>query len=81
MLTAFSTVAQLPSSAEVSSSRGVSGQLSRPQEATFGVLLDVGWGVFQAFEEFLPVGVDRGGVLFVAGVEIVDIAGVGALQK
>src|SRR3954468_8323658 len=32
--TAFSTVAQLPSSAEVRSSRGASGQLSRPQEGS-----------------------------------------------
>jgi len=47
----------------------------------FGVLPDVVRGVFQALEEFLPLGVDRAGVLFVAGVEIVDIGGVGALQK
>ena len=46
-----------------------------------GVLLDVGRGVFQALEEFLPFGVDRRGVLLVAGVEIVDVGGVGALQK
>src|SRR4029079_6436039 len=48
---------------------------------TVGVLLDVGRGVFQAFEEFLPVGIDGGGVLLVAGVEIVDVGGVCALQK
>ena len=46
-----------------------------------GVLLDVGRGVFQALEEFLPLAVDRGGVLLVAGVEVVDVGGVGALQK
>ena len=79
--TAFSTCAQLPSSAEVRSSRGVSGQLSRPQDGALGVLLDVGRGVLQAFEELLPFGVDRGRVLLVAGVEIVDVGGVGALQK
>ena len=47
----------------------------------FGVLADVGRGVFQALEELLPFGIDRAGVLFIAGVEIVDIGGVGALQK
>ncbi len=46
-----------------------------------GVLLDVGRGVFQALEEFLPFGVDRCGVLLVAGIEVVDVGGVGALQK
>src|SRR5439155_21833010 len=46
-----------------------------------GVLLDVGRGVFQALEEFLPLGVDRRGVLLVAGIEAVDVGGVGALQK
>jgi hypothetical protein len=46
-----------------------------------GVLLDDGGGVFQAFEKFLPVGVNRRGVLLVAGVEIVDVGGVGALQE
>ena len=47
----------------------------------FGVLADVGGGVFQALEELLPLGVDRAGILFKAGVEIVDIGGIGALQK
>ena len=46
-----------------------------------GVLFDVGGAVLQALEEFLPLGVDRIGVLFELGVEIVDIGGVGALQK
>ena len=46
-----------------------------------GVLLDVGWTVFQALEELLPLGVERGRVLFVAGVDIVDVGGVGALQE
>src|SRR5882724_7292880 len=47
----------------------------------FGVFADVGWRVLQAFEEFLPLGVDRGGVIFVAGVDFVDVGGVCALQK
>ncbi len=47
----------------------------------FGVLADVGRSVLQAFEEFLPLAVDRAGVLLVAGIEIVDIGRVGALQK
>src|SRR5262249_27743402 len=46
-----------------------------------GVLFDVGPAVFQALEELLPLAIDRAGVLFVLGVEIVDIGGVGALQK
>lgn len=57
----------------------------RPVGATpgsaLGVLLDVGRAVLQAFEERLPVGVDRGRILLVAGVEFVDIGGIGALQK
>ena len=47
----------------------------------FGVLLHVRRGVLQALEELLPFGVDRGGVLLVAGIEVVDVGGVGALQK
>src|ERR1700682_5363985 len=47
----------------------------------FGVLLDVGGGVLQAFEEFLPIGIDRSRVLLVAGIEVIDVGGVGALQK
>ena len=46
-----------------------------------GVLADVGRGVLQALEELLPLGVDRGGVFLVAGVDFVDVGGVGALQK
>ena len=47
----------------------------------FGVLFDVGRAVFQALEELLPLGIDRTGILLIAGVEVVDIGGVGALQK
>ena len=79
--TAFSTWAQLPSSAEVSSSRGVSGQLSRPQDGPSAFFLTSAGLVLQALEELLPLGVDRGRVLLVAGVEFVDVGGVGALQK
>ncbi|MEY9295032.1 hypothetical protein ABH979_008106 [Bradyrhizobium ottawaense] len=46
-----------------------------------GVLPDVGGLVVQALEELLPLGVDRGRVLLVAGVDFVDVGGVGALQK
>ncbi len=79
--TAFSTRAQLPSSAEVRSSRGVSGQLSRSQDGPSAFFATSAGCVLQALEELLPVGVDRGGVRLVAGVEIVDVGGVGALQK
>jgi hypothetical protein len=37
--------------------------------------------VLQALEELLPLGIDGGRVLLVAGVEIVDIGGVGAVEK
>src|ERR1700694_4546265 len=47
----------------------------------FGVLYRVGRLVLQALEEGLPVGVHRSGILLVAGIEVVDIGGVGALQK
>jgi hypothetical protein len=47
----------------------------------FGVLFDVGGAVLQALEEIPPLAVDRVGILLVAGVEVVDIGGVGALQK
>ncbi|MBA7468558.1 hypothetical protein ES707_03809 [subsurface metagenome] len=49
--------------------------------SAFGVLLHVSRAVLQALEELLPLAIDRIGVLFVAGIEIVDIGGVGALQK
>ena len=44
-------------------------------------LLDVAGVVFQALEECLPVRIDRGRIAFIPGVKIVDIGGVGALQK
>jgi len=47
---------------------------------SLGVLLNVGRAVFQA-EKFLPLGVDRSRVFFEAGVDFVDVGGVGALQK
>jgi len=54
--------------------------VARPGGA-LGVLGNVRRAVLQAFKELLPLGIDRGGILLVAGVEIVDIGGVGALQK
>ncbi|MHC2820274.1 hypothetical protein ACVMBY_003834 [Bradyrhizobium huanghuaihaiense] len=47
----------------------------------FRVLPDVSGLVVEALEELLPLGVDRGRVLLVAGVDFVDVGGVGALQK
>ena len=47
----------------------------------FGVLADVRRLILQALEEFLPFGVDRGGVFLVAGVDIIDVGSVCALQK
>src|ERR1700730_14017535 len=52
-----------------------------PPGGSVGGLLNVDRSVFEAFEEFLPFGGDRAGILLVAGVEIVDVGGVGALQK
>ena len=46
-----------------------------------GILQNVRGRVLQALEELLPFGIDRGGVLLVAGVEFVDVGGVGALQE
>ena len=79
--TAFSTSAQLPSSAEVRSSRGVTGQLALPHEGPSAFLRTSAGRIFQAFEELLPLGVDRGGIVLVAGVDFVDVGGVCALQK
>ena len=39
-----------------------------PPGSAFGVLLHVGGAVLQAFEELLPVGIDRGRILLVAGI-------------
>ena len=75
--TAFSTVVQRRGQFVARRDRPV---VAAPGSA-FGVLLDVSRGVFQAFEEFLPLGIDRAGVLFIAGVEIVDVGSIGALQK
>jgi len=47
----------------------------------FGVFQHVRRLVFQAFEELLPLGIDRGGILLIAGVDIIDVGGVCALQK
>jgi len=70
----FSTSAQLPSSAEVRSSRGVSGQLSGPGRS-FGVFQDVGRLVLQLLKNSChsastEAGPSRSGV---------DIVNVGAL--
>lgn len=46
-----------------------------------GVLADVTRLVVEALEEVLPLGIHRGRVLLVAGVDFVDVGGVGALQK
>ena len=48
---------------------------------SFGVFADVGRRVFQALEELLPFGVDRGGIVLVTGVDFIDVGGVCALQK
>ena len=79
--TAFSTCAQLPSSAEVRSSLRRQRPIVAAPGGAFGVLADVGRRVLQALEEVLPLGVDRAGVLLVAGIEVVDIGGVGALKN
>ena len=42
---------------------------------------DVGRPVLQALEELLPVRIDRGRILVKAGVELVDVASVGAVEK
>ena len=44
-------------------------------------LADLGTAVLQALEERLPFGIDRGGVGQVAGVEVLDIGGVAAVQE
>jgi hypothetical protein len=43
---------------------------------TIGILADVRRGVLQALEELLPFGIEGSGVLFVAGVDFVDVGGV-----
>ncbi len=48
---------------------------------SLGVFADVGRGVFQALEELLPLGIDRGRVIFITGVDFVDVGGICALQK
>ncbi|OIQ70238.1 hypothetical protein GALL_481510 [mine drainage metagenome] len=48
---------------------------------SFGAFPDVGRRIFQALEELLPLGVDRGGIVLVTGVDFIDIGGVCALQK
>ena len=42
---------------------------------------DVGAVVLQALEERLPLGIDRGGVGFVAGVEVLDVVGITAVKE
>ncbi len=54
--------------------------VTRPGRS-LGVLADVGRGILQAAEELLPFGIDGRGVVLVTGVDIVDVGGVGALQK
>ena len=46
-----------------------------------GVFQDVCRLIFQALEKLLPFGVDRGGVFLVAGVDIVNVGGVGSLEE
>ncbi len=48
---------------------------------SFGVFPDVGRLVFQTLEERLPFGVHRSGVFLEAGVDIIDVGSVCALQK
>ena len=52
-----------------------------PPRRAAGVALDVALVVLQAFEERAPLGIDRGGIGFVAGVELFDIGGVAAIEK
>ena len=73
--------AQLPSSAEVSSSRGVSGQLSRPQDGPSAFLRTSAGVSFRLLKNSCHSASTEAGSLLVAGVEFVDIGGVGALQK
>ena len=47
----------------------------------FGILQDVGRLVLQALEKRLPIAVDRSGVFLIASINLVDVAGVCALQK
>ena len=47
----------------------------------FGVLLHRGGVVLQRGEEFLPLGVDRRGVVLPCGVERLDIIGVTAVEE
>ena len=67
--TTFSTWAQLPSSAETSSPLAWIGQFGFSQDGALGRLLDSLLVVLQRAEESLPLGIDRGGILLVAGVE------------
>ena len=46
-----------------------------------GLAGDGGAVVFQALEELAPFGIDGGRVFLVAGVELFDVAGVGAVEE
>ncbi len=63
----------------------VVGRLHRPvglfPGRALGVLEDIGRLILQAFEELLPLGIDRGGVVLVAAVDFVDVGGVSAVEK
>src|SRR5215813_2190344 len=65
---ALSVSRQSPSSAEVS---------SLPAR----VRHDVGALVLQALEELLPLGIDRGGVGLVAGIEVLEVVGIAAVKE
>src|SRR6185312_9531255 len=47
----------------------------------FGIPADIRRRVLQALEELLPLRVDRGRIPLIAGVNVVDVSGIGALQK
>ena len=42
---------------------------------------DVGALVLQALEERLPLGIDRGGVGLVAGIEVLEVVGIAAVKE
>ena len=48
---------------------------------TAGVLFDVAGVVLQALEEGLPFGIDRGRIGLVAGIEVIDIGGITAIEE
>ena len=60
---------------------GRGGQFGFFQEAPRALLSTSAGVVLQACEEVAPFGVDRGGVVLVAGVEVFDVGGVAAIEE